>query len=81
MLDNFVYVKLQMIASGDIRLGKLDCKSLNCILLKLLIDVFHLHIYFVVNIFVFEGIIELFSNRKLGSGIFLNTKMQGKNTP
>lgn len=59
------YVKPPMMTSDGIGLWKRDCKTLNGILLKLLIELFHLHIHFVASRLVFEGIIELFSNRTL----------------
>ena len=74
------HVKSQMMTSGGIRLGELDCKTLNGFLLKFLIELFHLHIYFVANRLVFEGIIEWFSNRTLENRVYaLNIRIQEKN--
>lgn len=70
-----------MMASGGMRLGGLNCKTLNGTLLKLLIELFHLHIHFVANRLVFEGIMEWFSNRTLGNKVYvLNIRIQGKKT-
>lgn len=71
------YIKPQMMASGGIRLGELDCENLNGIVLKLLIELFHLCIFFVTN--MFEGVIELFSDRTLENAVYsINIKIQEK---
>lgn len=75
------HVKSQMIASGYVRLGELDCKTLNGLLLKLLIELFHLHIHFVANGLVFEGIIEWFSNRTLENRVCVLISEYKKKTP
>lgn len=73
------YVKPQMMTSGSIRLRKLGCEKSKWHHSKLLIDIFPSHICFAANMFVFEGIRELFSNNTLENRVYLiNIKCKEK---